>query len=109
MDFVFAFTGSPMLPNPSGSIWLYHEAIDLRKSYCSLCSVVEKQLGRNSKSGEAFVFVNRSRTLAKVLWWDRTGWCLMLKKLSASKFRTSGKDDLRELENCNLRMFFDGL
>ena len=98
-----------MLPSPAGKIWLYHEAIDLRKSYCSLCAVVEHQLGKNCKSGEAFIFVNRSRTLAKVLWWDRTGWCLLLKKLSASKFRTSGKKDLFELENCSLRMFFDGL
>jgi transposase len=98
-----------MLPSPAGKIWLYHEAIDLRKSYCSLCALVEQQLGKSCKSGEALIFVNRSRTLAKGLWWDRTGWCLLLKRLSRSKFTISGKKDLFELENCYLRMFFDGL
>jgi len=98
-----------MLPSPSGTIWVYHEAVDLRKSYNSLCAVVEENLGRTARNGEGYVFINRSRNLAKVLWWDRTAWCLMLKKLSSGKFRVSGRKDVRELEISQIRMFFDGI
>ena len=92
---------------PSERVWVYHAATDLRKSYRSLRAVVENELGRNASNGDAFVFVNRSRTLAKVLWWDRTGWCLLLKKLSAGRYRISESGKLRSLEN--ERLFFDGL
>jgi len=88
-------------------VWVYHAAIDLRKSYRSLRSVVEQELGKDAMCGDAFVFVNRSKALAKVLWWDRTGWCLLLKKLSCGRFRVSSNKKLRTLEN--QRVFFDGL
>ena len=94
-----------MLPNER--VWVYHTATDLRKSYRSLQKVVEQELGRDPSSGDAFVFVNRSKTLAKVLWWDRTGWCLLLKKLSSGRYRVSGNEQLRPLGN--QRLFFDGL
>ena len=89
------------------NVWVYHAPIDLRKSYRSLRAVVEQELERDATCGDAFIFVNRSRTLAKVLWWDRTGWCLLLKKLSAGRFRVSESGKLRVLEN--QRLFFDGL
>ena len=98
-----------MLPVPSGSLWIYHAPVDLRKSYRSLCAVVEQELSRTSHCGDAFIFVNRSRTLAKVLWWDRTGWCLLLKRLSAGRFRVSGRTEIKELQISNARIFFDGL
>lgn len=98
-----------MLPHPSGRTWLYHAPVDLRKSYHSLCAVVEHELKRPAKNGDAYVFVNRRCTLAKVLWWDRTGWCLLLKRLSAGKFRISAREDLHELQTERMRMFFDGL
>ena len=98
-----------MLPYPGGLLWVYHAPVDLRKSYRSLCAVVERELAREAQSGDGFIFINRNRTLAKVLWWDRTGWCLLLKRLSASRFRVSGKTEVKELQVGNARIFFDGL
>lgn len=97
------------LPLPTGSIWVYHSAVDLRKSYLSLCAVVEQELKRDAQAGEAFVFINRAKTLAKILWWDRTGWCLLLKRLSSGRYRVSGRGDLKELQYFRVRKFFDGL
>ena len=96
------------LPAPQ-NLWIYHEAVDLRKSYLGLCQVVESELAKNARSGDGFVFINRGRTLAKVLWWDRTGWCLFLKKLSVGRFRVSGNRNLVELSLGNTRYFFDGM
>ena len=98
-----------MLPSPSGRAWVYHAAVDLRKSYLSLCAVVEQELNQVAQSGDAFIFVNRSKTLAKVLFWDRTGWCLLLKRLSTGKYRVSDRRELIELKIGSRRIFFDGL
>ena len=98
-----------MLPSPSGNLWVYHGSVDLRKSYHGLSVLVERELSRQAKSGDGFIFVNRRRTLAKAIWWDRTGWCLLLKRLSNGRYRVSGKSDVRELEKAVAQMFFDGL
>lgn len=98
-----------MLPNPSGALWVYHQGVDLRKSYRSLAALVKTELSHDPQSGEAFIFVNRRKTLAKVLWWDRTGWCLLLKRLSTGRFRVSESGEVRVLELGRARVFFDGL
>jgi transposase len=98
-----------MLPSPSGKLWVYHGPVDLRKSYYTLKTLVEKELSRDALSGDGFVFINRQKTLAKVLWWDRTGWCLLLKKLSAGRYRVRDEGIAKELEKMYARRFFDGL
>ena len=98
-----------MLPSPTGKVWVYHAAVDLRKSYRSLTAVVERELHRSTQNGDAYVFINRNKTLAKVLFWDRTGWCLLLKRLSVGKYRVSDKNQLLELKIGTARVFFDGL
>ena len=94
---------------PPGKLWVYQCSVDLRKSYNSLSSLVTDELGLEVKSGDGFIFVNKQKNLAKLLWWDRTGWCLLLKRLSGSKFRTKDNSELLELENFRVRTFFDGL
>lgn len=98
-----------MLPSPSCNIWVYHKAVDLRKSYRSLSATVEQELKRNAEYGDAFIFINRKRTLARMLWWDRAEWCLLLKRLSAGRFRVSGREEVKELQLGRTRVFFDGL
>jgi transposase len=98
-----------MLIEPEGKLWVYHAPVDLRKSYYSLSRLVEKELSKESLSGDGFIFINRQKTLAKVLWWDRTGWCLLLKKLSTGRFRIREEGVLKELEKIQVRRFFDGL
>lgn len=97
-----------MLPSPERA-WLYHAPIDLRKSYLSLAAVVSQELSCDVKSGAGFVFVNRRKTLAKVLWWDRTGWCLLVKRLSVGRYRISERAEVSELKYLIARSFFDGL
>ena len=94
---------------PTGRLWVYHGVVDLRKSYRGLSALVELELKHRAKSGDGYIFVNRSKTLAKLLWWDRTGWCLLLKRLSASRYRVSGRDELLELRIGDIQLFFDGL
>lgn len=89
-------------------LWIYHKAVDLRKSYVGLTSLLENELHKESMSGNGYVFVNRAKSLAKVLWWDRTGWCLFLKRLSSGRFRVSGSEAMTELKIDKRIYFFDG-
>ena len=38
-------------------------------------------LGEEPQSGALYVFVSKNATRAKVLWWDRNGYCLLYKRL----------------------------
>ena len=48
-------------------------------SICSL--IVTSALGQDPLSPTLFVFFNRRRTLLNALYWDRTGFCLVAKRL----------------------------
>lgn len=52
-------------------VWAYPEPADLRAGFDGLSALVSKRLGRDPLSGHLFLFVNRSRTRAKVLVWER--------------------------------------
>ena len=44
------------LPAPSGKLWVYQGAVDLRKSYNSLSALVARDLKLNPESGDGFYF-----------------------------------------------------
>jgi len=98
-----------MLPQPLGKLFLYNSVVDLRKSYVGLCIIVKEELKRDLDEGDAFVFVNRRKNLAKVLWWDRTGWCLLIKRLTVGRFRCKKSKELSEIRIAGVRYFFDGM
>lgn len=56
--------------------------VDMRRSFVGLASWVKDVLGQDALQERAmYVFVNRKRDMAKVLWRDATGWCLLAKRL----------------------------
>jgi transposase len=59
---------------------------DLRRSFDGLALATTQLLGEDPRSGALFVFVNKRATRAKVLWWDRTGYCLLYKRLHRALF-----------------------
>jgi transposase len=84
---------------------------DLRKGFDGLSALVSRELGRDPLSGDFFLFVNRTRTLAKVLVWDGTGLCIYGKRLEQGRFarlwRSPGEGRLR-LTTSELALFLEG-
>ncbi|MGH7594341.1 MAG: IS66 family insertion sequence element accessory protein TnpB [Gemmatimonadales bacterium] len=68
-------------------VWLVSEAVDMRKSIDGLAQAVVDSLHRQPLSGEVFVFGNRARDKAKLLWYDRHGFWLAYKRLERARFR----------------------
>src|SRR5690625_6228897 len=65
---------------------LYRGACDMRKSFNGLSGLVRNELGRDPASGGVFVFLNRRRTLIKLVHWEAGGYLLYYKRLEQGTF-----------------------
>lgn len=68
------------------TVFICLQPTDLRKSFDSLAALTEAVIRQSPLSGHLFVFLNRPRDRIKVLFWDRTGYCLYYKRLEAGTF-----------------------
>jgi transposase len=83
---------------------------DMRKSIDSLSIMVSEHLNRDPFSGHLFVFCNRSRTILKILYWDRNGFCLWHKRLENDRFRWPAfESQVHEMSIRELRWLLEGL
>lgn len=91
-------------------VWAYPEPADLRAGFDGLSALVTAKLGRDPLSGHLFLFVNRTRTRAKVLVWDGTGLCIYQKRLEQGRFACPWKPERRALEltTSELALFLEG-
>lgn len=77
-----------MLTLPSNvKLYLATASTDLRKSFDGLSALVEGSFGVSATSGDLFIFLNRRGTQVRILFWDRDGFCVLMKKLEAGTFR----------------------
>jgi transposase len=71
---------------PAVRIYVAVEPVDMRKSFHGLAAAVRGQLQLDPSSGHLFVFRNRRGNLLKAIFWDRTGYALLAKRLSKGTF-----------------------
>lgn len=60
---------------------------DLRKGFDGLAQVTRDTIAQDPLSGHFFVFSNRRRDRIKILYWDRDGWVVWMKRLERGTFR----------------------
>jgi len=65
----------------------------MRKSFDSLSALVSQVVSQDPLSGHLFVFLNRPRNRIKILFWDRSGYCLYYKRLEAGTFVVPPRED----------------
>lgn len=83
---------------------------DMRKAIDGLSIMVAEQLALDPLSGHLFAFSNRSRRMAKVLYWDRNGFCLWQKRLEKDRFRwPESRQEVLEVDRRGLSWLLDGL
>ena len=77
----------PQLP-AAVRVFLCSRPTDMRKSFDGLFGMVREFLGQDPLSGHLFLFLNRRRDRAKILFWDRDGLVIWYKRLEAGSFQS---------------------
>jgi transposase len=91
-------------------VFLAPGSTDMRKAINSLSLLVEGTLELDPFSGHLFVFCNRRRTLLKVLYWDRNGFCLWQKRLEKHRFSwPQSPQEVMEIRCRELGFLLEGL
>jgi transposase len=76
-----------MIGFPSGvRVHLALEPHDMRKSFNGLAAIASATVARGLESGALFVFTNKRRNRLKILYYDRTGVCVLAKRLEKGTF-----------------------
>lgn len=68
-------------------VFLYSRPCDMRKGFDGLFGLVQDKMELPPMSGYLFVFMNRNRTLIKILFWDNDGLAIYYKRLEKGTFK----------------------
>src|SRR5262245_36649756 len=73
---------------PKGfDIYVATGPVDLRWSFDLLAGVVNERIRQEPRAGSVFLYFNGRRTRAKALFFDKTGYCILYKRLDRGTFR----------------------
>jgi len=91
---------------PSVRVFVCTGSTDMRKSFDGLCALVQTVLKQDPFSGHLFVFLNRRRDKVKILYWDRSGFFLLYKRLEEGTFGMPAREEIGAGE---LMMVLEGI
>ena len=73
-------------PNQFKKVFIHRDFVDMRKAINGLSQIVEAaQMGKQMEP-HLFVFSGKTRSVIKILYFDRSGFCLWQKRLEQDKF-----------------------
>ncbi len=100
-----------MVPLPlCKKVYLYREGVDMRKSFDGLAGLALEKLGKDPLAGDLFVFLNRRRSMIKMLFWDESGYCILAKRLEKGTFeQPSEGDSTTSLKMSDLHLILEGV
>lgn len=91
-------------------VHVYGRPADMRKSFDGLYALTRQELGQDPMSGHLFTFINRRATQIKVLYWDRTGFCVWAKRLERGRFVSQWANfGTREMDWTGLKLLLEGI
>jgi transposase len=100
-----------LLMAPGLRVVAYCQPVDMRKGYEGLSRLVRKEMGQDVLSGMLFLFTNKRRNRAKVLYFDGTGLCVLSKRLERGRFAPLWKRSAGgtlSLTHAELELFLQG-
>lgn len=97
---------------PEGQIrvHLYGQPTDMRKSFDGLQALARHAMGLDPLDGALYAFINRRATQMRVLYFDRSGFCVWAKRLEAGRF-ISDWSEIRtcEMDWTGLKLLLEGM
>jgi transposase len=96
---------------PSVRIYFATELVDMRNGIDGLRGIVEAALKKDAYQGHLFVFVGKAKDKVKILFWDRNGFVLYLKRLERGRFQLPAVGERKHvtMEPAQLAMLLDGI
>ena len=84
--------------------------IDMRNGFDGLAGIVRNHLKKDPISGDVFIFLNKTRTHIKLLYWDGDGFALYYKRLERGRYAfTAHSTPLKQIKREELSMLLEGL
>ncbi len=68
------------------SVFIHREPVDMRRGINGLSEIVQSSMQGDLMGRNLFVFSGRRKNTIKVLYFDRSGFCLWQKRLEKDKF-----------------------
>jgi len=102
-----------MLTLPSSvRIFIYTQPADMRCGFNKLSMFANNIMGQDPFSGHLFVYFNKRADKCKILFWDRTGFCIWYKRLEEGSFERIGnpsKTTSIEIDMTTLSLILEGI
>jgi hypothetical protein len=76
------------------------EPVDMRKQFRGLQGIISEKYNRYLTQDEAFIFIGKTRTTAKILHRESNGLTLYVRKLSEGRFQIPKLNE--DKHTCNL-------
>jgi len=98
------------LPTHNLKVYIALGITDMRKSIDGLSILVSEKFKLDLFSGHLFVFCNRNQNMLKILYWDKSGFCLWHKRLEKNKFKwPRSKEEVMAVGTQELSSLINGL
>ncbi len=99
-----------MIDVDQAKVFIAIGSVDMRKAIDGLSILVSQGFHLDPFAGHLFAFSNRRRTVVKILYWDRNGFCLWQKRLEKERFRwPESREEVLQIGSRQLRWLLDGL
>ena len=97
-------------PEGQVRVFLYGQPASMRLSFDGLYALARHRMHEDPLSGHLFAFINRRATQIKVLYFDRTGWCVWAKRLEQGRL-ISNWDSVTtcEMDWTGLKLLLEGI
>ena len=97
---------------PEGQIrvFVYGRPVSMRLSYDGLYALAKHTMQQDPMSGNLFAFINRRANQVKVLYFDRSGWCVWSKRLEQGRLLSDWSTvSTREMDRTGLKLLLEGI
>jgi transposase len=87
-------------------VYLYMQAVDMRRS------IVQSEFTRDIRQGDYFMFINRRRDRIKIIWWDKDGLAIFMKRLESGSIQKPIVDSNSKsliIDHAELSMLLTGI
>ena len=99
-----------IMPGAHVQVLVATKPVDVRKGPDGLAAYVQEQMKIDPFCGTIYVFRAKRADRVKLLWWDGTGVCLLIKRLEGGPFRWPRiEDGVIRLSAAQLSALLEGM